>query len=274
MASGFSYIDRSAISDERTNTMQIILADAKIMRANIEGIKIPLSSTPMFQEEATVIANEMARFSVPDIDRLFHCSTAIAMENQQRFLSFNVGDKVPAILAFYGQAYKYLQAEDFSTHDFAFAQKHLSIMSFLYGIIRPLDAIRLYRMPANVKLSYTEGVPLQTWWRSRMTDALINKVKADDGILLDLATTEFERMCNWKRVEREVKVIKPLFLVDKGIEFKTVVMYAKGCRGAMARFAIKNRLTSPDSLKVFTVDDFKFRSDLGDELHPHFIRME
>ena len=127
-------------------------------------------------------------------------------------------------------------------------------------------------MPADVKLDFTDGAPLQSWWRSRMTDVLINKVKADDGILLDLATTEFERMCDWKRVEKDVRVIKPMFLVDKGAEFKTVAMYAKGCRGAMARLVVKNRIFSPDELKDFTTDDFVFRAGLGDAHHPHFIK--
>ena len=57
-----------------------------------------------------------------------------------------------------------------------------------------------------------------------MTDVLIKKVNEDDGILLDLATTEFERMCDWRRVEKEVYVIKPLFLVDEGLELKTVAI--------------------------------------------------
>lgn len=251
--------------------MQIILADAKVMREKADG-KVPSASIPQFENEATGIANEMARLSVADIARLFHCSTSIAMENQQRFLSFKAGSHIPAIKAFYGQAYKYLQADSLSEADLSFAQDHISIMSFLYGLIRPLDAIHLYRMPADVKLDFTDGAPLQSWWRSRMTDVLINKVKADDGILLDLATTEFERMCDWKRVEQAVRVIKPMFLVDKGAEFKTVAMYAKGCRGAMARFVVKNRISSPDELNDFTTDDFVFRSDLGNANYPHFIK--
>ena len=126
--------------------MQIILADAKIMREKADG-KVPFASIPQFENEATGIANEMARLSVADIARLFHCSTSIAMENQQRFLSFKAGDHIPAIKAFYGQAYKYLQADSLSEADLSFAQDHISIMSFLYGLIRPLDAIHLYRMP-------------------------------------------------------------------------------------------------------------------------------
>ena len=222
--------------------MQIILADAKIMRSD------------------------------PEIAKLFHCSPAIALENHQRFLSFSGGTTLPALLAYYGQAYKYLQADDFSQADFSFAQDHVLTMSFLYGLLRPLDSIHLYRMPANVRLDFTEGKPLQTWWRDRLTDVLIKQVRDDDGILLDLATAEFERMCDWKKVLEQVTVIKPLFLVDKGLEFKTVSMYAKGCRGAMTRFVVKNQIVKPQELKAFTVDDFHYRADLGDGQHPHYIK--
>lgn len=253
--------------------MQIILADAKIMRSDVKAHP-SLTTAPIFLSEATAIAAEMAEKSVPEIAKLFHCSPAIALENHQRFLSFSGGTTLPALLAYYGQAYKYLQADDFSQADFSFAQDHVLTMSFLYGLLRPLDSIHLYRMPANIRLDFSHGKPLQTWWRDRLTDVLIQRVRDDDGILLDLATAEFERMCDWKKVEEQVTVIKPFFLVDKGIEFKTVSMYAKGCRGAMTRFVVKNQIVKPQDLKAFTVDDFHYRADLGDGQHPHYIKME
>ena len=253
--------------------MQIILADAKIMRDVVKA-EPAHTTVPRFLPEATAIAGEMAKKSVADIAKLFSCSPAIALENHQRFLSFPGAFSLPALLAYYGQAYKYLHADDFSQDDFSFAQDHVLTMSFLYGLLRPLDLIHLYRMPANVRLEYTDGKPLQTWWRDRLTDVLIKQVRDDDGILLDLATTEFERMCDWKKVEEQVTVIKPLFLVDKGMEYKTVSMYAKGCRGAMTRFVVKNRISLPQDLRGFSIDDFCYRADLGDEQHPHYIKEE
>lgn len=253
--------------------MQIILADAKIMRSDVKA-QPSLTTAPIFLSEATAIAAEMAEKSVPEIAKLFHCSPAIALENHQRFLSFSGGTTLPALLAYYGQAYKYLQADDFSQADFSFAQDHVVTMSFLYGLLRPLDSIHLYRMPANIRLNISDGKPLQTWWRDRLTDVLIQRVRDDDGILLDLATAEFERMCDWKKVEEQVTVIKPLFLVDKGIEFKTISMYAKDCRGAMTRFVVKNQIVKSQELKDFTIDDFYYRADLGDGQHPHYIKRE
>lgn len=253
--------------------MQIILADAKIMRDVVKAH--PAHTTvPRFQSEATALAGELAKKSVADIAKLFGCSPAIALENHQRFQSFPGAPSLPALLAYNGQAYKYLHADDFSEDDFSFAQDHVMTMSFLYGLLRPLDLIHLYRMPANVRLNFTDGKPLQTWWRHLLTDVLIKQVRDDDGILLDLATAEFERMCDWKKVMEQVTVIKPLFLVDKGLEFKTVSMYAKGCRGAMTRFVVKNRIERPQDIRDFSVDDFCYRKDLGDEQHPHFIKVD
>ena len=105
-----------------------------------------------------------------------------------------------------------------------------------------------------------------------MTDRLIERVKADDGVLLHLATEEFEHLFDWKRVEKEVRVVKPYFYVDQGAQFKIVSMYAKGCRGGMARFVIQNKLNDPKALSAFSEDGFIFNPRLGDENHPHFIK--
>ena len=261
------------ISNEHDTDMQIIIADAKVMRDEVNGVSAPFTSTPEFLNEASDIAREMAKMDEEEIRKSFHCSRAIANENMQRFRSFDISPLVPAVLAFYGHAYKYLKAECFSGDDFRFAQTHLSIMSFMYGLLRPLDLIHLYRMPANMKLDYTRGMTLQKWWRNKVTDALIDRVKADDGILVDLSTTEFELMCDWKRVEKEVTVIKPLFLIDNGMEYKNVAIYSKECRGAMSRFIITSRLSSPEEMRAFSIDNFLYMDNLGDYNHPHFVRI-
>ena len=105
--------------------MQIILADAKIMRDAVATESTVHTTTPLFQSEATALVAEIAGKSVDEIAELFSCSKAIAMENRQRFLSFSGSTAVPAILAYYGQAYKYLKANDFTPSDFTFA--HASV---------------------------------------------------------------------------------------------------------------------------------------------------
>lgn len=252
--------------------MQLILASAKIMRSADYG-RVLTMTTPAFDDDAHRLAMELSQWSVADLAKALHCSAAIAMENHQRFQQFMVDDnRIPAILAYYGQAYKHLCADEFSAEDFQFAQDHLRILSFLYGALRPLDGIHLYRMEGKVKLQETDGKTLFAWWKERLTDRLIARVKADDGVLLHLATEEFEHLFDWKRVEKEVRVVKPYFYVDQDTQFKIVSMYAKGCRGGMARFVIQNRLNAPKFLSAFSEDGFIFNPRLGDENHPHFIK--
>lgn len=253
--------------------MQLILASAKIMRSVDSGL-VPTMTTPVFDDDAHRLALELSQWSVADLSKALHCSAAIAMENHQRFQQFLVEEShVPAILAYNGQAYKHLCASEFSADDFRFAQDHLRILSFLYGTLRPLDGIHLYRLEGKVKLHSTVDETLFAWWKERLTDRLIARVKADDGVLLHLATEEFEHLFDWKRVEKEVKVVKPYFYVDQGSQFKIVSMYAKGCRGGMARFVIQNRLNDPKALSAFSEDGFIFNPRLGDDDHPHFIKV-
>ena len=153
-----------------------------------------------------------------------------------------------------------------------FAQDHLFISSFLYGMLRPLDRIHPYRMEGKVKLEAANGENLFSFWKPLLTDRLIESVKADDGIFIHLATEEFEHLFDWKRVKEEVKVIQPLFYVDKGDTIKVVSVHAKSCRGAMTRYIIQNRLSHPSDILDFELEGFKYDKDYGDASHPHFIK--
>lgn len=251
--------------------MQILLANAKIMNRRATAA-VPMTTKPRFGHEAEVFARELAARSVDELAAVLGCSHKIAAENLLRYQSFAVADEqIPAILAYNGQAYKYLKASDFSAEDFAFAQQHLFILSFLYGMLRPLDLVHPYRIEERCQLSATGGKSLADFWKARLTDVLIAAVKADDGVLVHLATEEYEHLFNWRRVCDEVTVVRPLFMVDKGIELKTVTVHAKSCRGAMTRYIISNRITSAEQLKGFTLNGYEYQSNYGDALHPHFI---
>jgi cytoplasmic iron level regulating protein YaaA (DUF328/UPF0246 family) len=109
------------------------------------------------------------------------------------------------------------------------------------------------------------------YWKNRLTDLLIGRVKADDGVLVHLATEEMEHLFDWKRVRREVRIVQPQFFVIKNGKLKNVTVYSKSCRGAMTRFIIAGGLQSPEALKAFEYEGFAFTEAFGDEEHPHFI---
>ena len=229
----------------------------------------PLVSEPRFLKEAEHFALLMSQRTVDELMDMFHCSRQLAIENKLRYGRFFADEeRFPAILAYYGQAYKCLHAQSLDGEDFLFAQQHLWITSFLYGLLRPLDRIHPYRMEGKVEL---DGKTMFKHWKSLLTDLLIESVKADDGILVHLATEEMQHLFDWKRVCKEVSVIQPQFLVMKNGKLKSVTVYAKSCRGAMTRFIIKNRLESPEDLFRFEYEGFVFKPGYGDPSHPHFI---
>ena len=250
--------------------MQILLANAKIMldKANRKPI-----SAPLFQTVADTLATEMARMDVEDLARQLDCSKKIAAENRGRYQNFMVVEKIPALLAYNGQAYKHLRADTLSDEALDYAQKHLWITCFLYGLLRPMDGIVPYRMEHSVTLEVTNDKPINQFWKNRLTDMLIDSVQSDDGILLHLSTEEYEHLFDWKRVCKEVTVIQPLFYVrQKDGRLKMQAVWAKSCRGAMVRFILNNRLVNLEELSAFCYEGFEFTPQLGDASNPHFVR--
>ena len=248
--------------------MQILLACAKMMNDTTE-VKTPLVSEPKFLKEAEHFALLMSQRSVEELMDMFHCSRQLAIDNKVRYGRFFAdNENFPAILAYFGQAYKCLQAQTFDDNDFLFAQQHLWMTSFLYGLLRPLDMIHPYRMEGKVEL---DGMTMFNHWKPLLTDVLIESVKADDGILVHLATEEMQHLFEWKKVCKEVTLVQPQFLVVKNGKLKSITVYAKSCRGVMTRFIIKNRLHSPEALQGFEYEGFVFKPEYGDTSHPHFI---
>lgn len=238
---------------------------------------------PKLQSIANQLAMEMASCNIETLAKELDCSRSIATENWRRYQNFFIANKMPAIMAYNGQAYKHLKAKTLNKEAIAFGQEHLWITCFLYGLLRPMDGIVPYRMEHYVKLSLTEDKPINTFWKDKLTDLLIDSVKADDGILVHLSTEEYEHLFDWKRVTEEVKVIHPLFYVrQKDGSLKMQAVWAKSCRGAMVRYILTNKISDPEDLKAFSYEGFKYiptidkvpftTETLAEDLFPHFVK--
>lgn len=250
--------------------MQILLANAKIM---YDGVgELPLSE-PRFQTVANELAIQMAALDIDSLVKELGCSRSLAAENWQRYQNFFVAEKMPAIMAYNGQAYKHLKVNRLNKESLAYGQDHLWITCFLYGLLRPMDGIVPYRMEHTVKLPMTDGRPINTFWKDKLTDVLIDSVKADDGILVHLSTEEYEHLFDWKRVVAEVKVVHPLFYVrQRDGRLKMQAVWAKSCRGAMVRYVLQNKINNVGELTAFSYEGFEYNPNIGDELFPHFIK--
>jgi len=153
--------------------MQIILASAKIMHDNLESQPNICMSTPRFENEAIGFVRDIAQYDAETIAAMLACSHQIAAQNKLRYMQyFEEKPKMPAILAYQGQAYKHLKAEMLTTDDLHDAQRKLWITSFLYGLLRPLDGILPYRMEGNIELPSGEGKNMFGFWKSRLQDGV------------------------------------------------------------------------------------------------------
>jgi hypothetical protein len=127
-------------------------------------------------------------------------------------------------------------------------------------------------MEGHVELPSGAGQNMFGFWKSRLTDVLIDAVKADDGILIHLATEEYQHLFDWQRIRKEVRIIQPLFYIRKGKDLKIQAVWAKTCRGAMTRFIIENRIDKPEDLCAFSYEGFVYEPTLGEPDFPHYIK--
>lgn len=239
--------------------MMIYISCAKTMTERTKK-EVPFTTTPMFYEEAACNIRSLSQFSSSEISRMLRINSKLAAENYFRFQNFFSEDNkgLPAILSYTGMVFKRLSVNDFTDEDFNYAQEHLLITSFLYGLLRPLDIIKNYRLEGDIRLPERGGITMFDFWKPVLTDFFINEIKNQGGILINLASNEMKDLFDWKRVCREVNVITPDFYVYKNGKLSTVVIYAKMCRGEMTRFLLKNRIENPEQMKLFEWEGFCF----------------
>lgn len=215
------------------------------------------SFLPRFQDNAAMIASAMAAYSVDELQAILGVSKKIAADNKLRYQAWHDESTLtPAVMAYDGVVFSKLSAATLTPADLDYASHHLFIASFLYGLLRPLDLINPYRLEGKVVLPAVGHQSMFDYWKPMLTDALIEAVEADDGVLVNLASNEFRNMFDWRKVTQRLTVITPDFKVREGDRLKNVTIYAKMCRGAMTRYIITNRLTTPASLEAFTYEGF------------------
>jgi cytoplasmic iron level regulating protein YaaA (DUF328/UPF0246 family) len=204
----------------------------------------------------------MARKLTPaQISSLMGISDKLALLNAERFNDwqpdFSPDNARQAILAFKGDVYTGLQAEDFSEKDFDFAQGHLRMLSGLYGLLRPLDLMMPYRLEMGIRLENPQGANLYAFWGDLLTEKL-NKLLAEQGdkVLINLASDEYFKAVKPAKLDGEI--IKPVFLDQKNGNYKVISFYAKKARGLMSRFIIKERLSKVSQLQDFNLEGYEY----------------
>lgn len=162
-----------------------------------------------------------------------------------------------------GMVFRQLGASQFTPEQWQYAEEHLCICSFVYGLLRPTDVIRPYRMEGTVRLA--SGQRIFDYWRDILTPRLIERGKLLGGTLIYLASEEMKQLFHWEQVEQALRVISPTFLVRQpsGV-LRQIVIYTKMARGQMTRSILTDRITDPEVLQTLTPQGFAYHG-VGDE---------
>lgn len=216
---------------------------------------------PEHLEHSSLLIEQLRELTPAQIGSLMSLSDKLAGLNAVRFGSwtpdFTPQNAKQALLAFKGDVYTGLNAEDFSEADFDHAQQHLRMLSGLYGLLRPLDLMQPYRLEMGTRLANPRGKNLYEFWAERISGYLNQALLAQgDNILLNLASNEYFSAVKLKALN--ARVINTEFKDLKNGQYKIISFYAKKARGMMARYVIKERLRSPDALKDFSTQGYAY----------------
>lgn len=256
--------------------MIAILSPAKIFRQldKEEG----KSYEPLgFHQESLELINHLKQYDEQGLATLMKMSLDLAQMNKERYHTFSnleQKDAYEALLYFHGEAYKGIGSECLTDEVKAYINDHVRILSGLYGLIKPLDCIKPYRLEMGTKLSHGSGKDLYSFWKEKLTQALLEALEKTTGdqVLLNLASDEYSKAVDFKQIEKQYPVVKVSFKEQKGETYKVVGMYAKKARGMMVRYIGENKIDTLEGLKAFDEEGYTFNSQLSTPKHFVFTR--
>lgn len=256
--------------------MLMILSPAKTLDYETP-LKVRKHSVPAFLDESQELIESLRKLQPADLRTMMGISDKLAGLNAARFADwhqpFDLDNARQAMYAFQGDVYVGMQAETFDAADREFAQKHLRILSGLYGMLRPLDLMQPYRLEMGTRFENARGADLYDFWKETVTNALRAEfAKQRTPCLLNLASQEYFRAID--RSALEVPVITPAFRDFSKGKYKIISFYAKKARGMMAAWVIRNRIDDPDQLPGFDVAGYRYSASDSKPEQPVFLRKE
>ena len=241
--------------------MIIVLSPAKTLDEN--PAEFNTYTLPEFKEQSALLIELLRQFSAKDLSARMKISDSLATLNLKRYATWTVDHNVhnakPAILTFDGDVYDGLNAKNLTKDELTFAQNHLRILSGLYGVLRPLDLMKMYRLEMGTTLANARGKNLYAFWGDQITQSLnqaLQQDAQDERALVNLASQEYFKAINPQKII--APVITPIFEDWKDGIYKMIGIYAKHARGLMAHYAVTQCISKPVDLKGFSAEGYRF----------------
>ena len=250
--------------------MLILLSPAKnVNEARASGHAV---SSPRFLDEAEEIVSVAREWSETDISQIMNVSAAISRLNVDRFADWSREGDCAAGLMFDGDVYKEL---DFITLDelaMSASSHRLRILSGLYGLLRPSDAVRAYRMEMGRKCPGHPAGTLYKFWGTKIAKAIAqDAAEFGTNTILNLASIEYSKGVDGNALG-DLTVVSPRFEEEKGGTRRVIGISAKRARGAMARWVLETGALERKELEAFDIGDYVFDAEASTLTQPVFVR--
>ncbi len=257
--------------------MLTLISPAKIQNFNSRH-QISDYTQPVFLKEAGMLVKQLRTYSVSELSALLKISSGLAGENAEKYfqweMPFTPENSKQAILVYNGEVYRGLDAATLSNDDINYLQNHLRMMTGLYGALRPLDLIQPYRLEVKTKFLTESGEDLYSFWKQKVTEEIASTLKGSDNpkVILNLASSEYTKMIDWKQLKASVIDFDFLQYYPDTDRFKPVTIYLKKARGMMVRYIAQNKISNPEDLKGFSAEGYWYSEKLSGDNKMVFVR--
>ena len=238
--------------------MKIILSPAKKMKKDDD---LGFYDLPVFLDKTKEILKCLKSLSKNELKEIWKCNDKIADENIDRLEKMNLeGDLTPAILAYDGIAYKYMAPSVFEDSQFSYIQEHLRMLSAFYGVLKPMDGVRPYRLEMQAKLRVGDYKDLYAYWGDNLYKSIVD----ESHVIINLASKEYSK-CIEKYLNERDRYITITFCELLNGKLVTKGTYAKMARGEMVRYMAENNISDVEKIKSFDRLDYVYRDELSSD---------
>jgi len=233
------------------------------------------STVPIFEKETQTLVKALQKKKKNSLKKLMHISDSLAELNVTRYTNFIEGypndNAKPAVFSFKGDVYQGFEADSLNKNDLKFAQKHVRILSGLYGVLKPYDYMQPYRLEMGTKLSTRKGKNLYQFWGNKITKSLNQELSSmKNPFIVNLASNEYFKSVQRKDINTNIYDIG--FKEYRNDKLTFISFNAKKARGLMARYIVKNRIKSPEDLKGFNLENYSYAEENSSEHSLLFVR--
>ncbi len=255
--------------------MLLVISPAKKLDLSEDTRYTQICTQPEMLGEAQFLVRTLSKMSPRRLGKLMGISDQLAELNHARYQAFSPPfsreNAKQAILSFHGDVYQSMEVGEYGEEEFQYAQRHLRILSGLYGMLRPLDLIQPYRLEMGTRLPTIKGKDLYEFWGESIAQAIQREIdQFDQPVLVNLASSEYFRSV--QRVGLQATILTPSFKEERNGTLKTISLFAKQARGAMVDYAIKEKITEPMALRDFQGMGYAFQEALSTDTEWVFAR--